>query len=180
VATEDVLLEDLRVERLALWVVSGEALVGVGDEDAAVTGTLHGTEDPRTGRGAPQPNIKEGFERAGCVLFVEDLRHGQGTVRLGHTLVLVGKTEFCEGPTGTEQARCVCCGQDQHGWEAAATEKRTCSPVGEPVLDAVAGQLAGMSRDENEVTLEAGVHDLADDVLVGEADNQTVLGRVAG
>jgi hypothetical protein len=64
--------------------------------------------------------------------------------------------------------------------EAVTTEKRTCSPVGETVLDVVAGKLTGMCRDEDKVTLEADiqdVHDLADDVLVGEADNQTALGR---
>lgn len=35
-----------------------------------------------------------------------------------------------------------------------------------------------MRRDQNKVTLQAGVDDLADNVLVGESDDKTVLRRV--
>lgn len=36
----------------------------------------------------------------------------------------------------------------------------------------------GVGSSENVVALDLGVHDLADDVFVGETDNHSVLGRV--
>jgi hypothetical protein len=39
------------------------------------------------------------------------------------------------------------------------------------------GSTRECARDGNQVTREAGVYDLADDVLVGEPHNQTALGR---
>lgn len=45
---------------------------------------------------------------------------------------------------------------------------------------AVSWQLFRVSGAEDEVTLEAGVDDLYDDVLVGEADDKSVFWRVAG
>lgn len=47
------------------------------------------------------------------------------------------------------------------------------------MVDAVAGELLGPRSGENEVTLEASVHDLDDDLAVREANNQAVLGSVA-
>ena len=47
------------------------------------------------------------------------------------------------------------------------------------MVDAVAGKLTRASVGQNEVTLDAGVDDLDDDLLVGETDNQAVLGGVA-
>lgn len=55
----------------------------------------------------------------------------------------------------------------------------TGSPVRETVVDAVAGELLGPRSGEHEVTLEASVHDLDDDLAVREANNQAVLGSVA-
>ena len=54
----------------------------------------------------------------------------------------------------------------------------TGSPVGETVVDAVAGELLGCSSAKHEITLEAGIDDLDDDLLVREADDKSVLGRV--
>ena len=54
----------------------------------------------------------------------------------------------------------------------------TGSPVGETVVDAVAGKLLRASSGEDEVSLETGVDNLDDDLLVREADNQAVLRRV--
>lgn len=57
--------------------------------------------------------------------------------------------------------------------------KLTGSPVGETVADAVAGKLPRAGSGENKVTLDTGVDNLYDDLLVGEADDQAVLGGVA-
>ena len=56
--------------------------------------------------------------------------------------------------------------------------RQTSSVVGETELDAIAGELVGVGGSEDEVTDDLGVDDLADDVLVGEADDKTVLGSV--
>ncbi len=51
-------------------------------------------------------------------------------------------------------------------------------PVGETVAYAIAGELLGRRGAEDKVTLEARIDDLYDDLLVGEADDEAVLGCV--
>ena len=55
----------------------------------------------------------------------------------------------------------------------------TSGPVSETVVDAVARELLRARSAEDEVTLKAGVHDLDDDFAVCEANDKTVLRRVA-
>ena len=47
------------------------------------------------------------------------------------------------------------------------------------MVDAVTWELFRASGGENEVALDACVDDLDDDLLVGEADNEAVLGGIA-
>jgi hypothetical protein len=54
----------------------------------------------------------------------------------------------------------------------------TSSPVGQTTLDAVTRKFVRVGSSKNVIALELGVDDLANDVLVGETDNQSVLGRV--
>jgi hypothetical protein len=56
---------------------------------------------------------------------------------------------------------------------------RTSSPVGKAVVDAVSWKLLGGGSGENKVSLDASVHNLNDDLLVGEADNQAVFRCIA-
>lgn len=46
------------------------------------------------------------------------------------------------------------------------------------MVDAVAGKLLGCRGAKDEVTLETSIDDLDDDLLVREANDETVLGRV--
>ena len=46
------------------------------------------------------------------------------------------------------------------------------------MANTVAGKLARVCLGEDEVTLEACINDLNDDVLVGEADDEAVLGGI--
>ena len=55
---------------------------------------------------------------------------------------------------------------------------RTSSPVGQAVVDAVSRELLRGRSRENEVTLQTRVDDLHDDLLVGEADDKSVLGSI--
>lgn len=54
----------------------------------------------------------------------------------------------------------------------------TSSPVCKTVLDAVSWQLSRAGRSENIIALDAGVDDLNDDVAVGKANDEAVLGCV--
>ena len=107
--TEDVLLQDLRIELLRLGVVAREALLVVGNEDTAVRRTLEGTEHTGTGRRALETDVKVALERPRGVIIVKSLRQGDRAVRLRHTLVLVCETELCESATGAEEASRVGC-----------------------------------------------------------------------
>ena len=47
------------------------------------------------------------------------------------------------------------------------------------MVDAVSWELSGASRGENEVALQTSEDDLCDDELVGDTDDEAVLGSVA-
>lgn len=47
------------------------------------------------------------------------------------------------------------------------------------MVDAITGQLSRACLHEHEITLDAGIDDLDDDILVREAHNQAVFGSVA-
>lgn len=162
VTTEDVVSEGVGVELLGLHVVTGESLLGVGDEDTTVRGTLHGTKDTGTGGGSLQTNIKEDLEGAALTIVglggLGELVLTIGLLNTGEVLV---EAELLEGTAGDEKTGSVSSG-----------------PVGETVLDTVSLELVSVGGDEDLVTGDLRGDDLADDVLVGEADNQAVLGGV--
>ena len=58
-------------------------------------------------------------------------------------------------------------------------DRHTGSPVRQTMVDTVTRELLRGRGAENEVALEARVDDLHNHLLVGEADNQAVLGGVA-
>ena len=161
VGTEDVVAEELGVELLGLHVVAREALLGVGDEDATVRGTLHGTEDAGTGRGALEADVEEGLEGAAlAVVGLGSLGEGELTIGLLNTLEGLVEAELGEDTAGDEETSAV-----------------GSSPVGETVVDAIGAELVRVGRGEDLVASELRGHDLHDDVAVGEADDEAVLGR---
>merc|ERR1719183_182926 len=84
-------------------VETGESLLLVGDVEATVGGTLHGTEDTVAGGGADETDIKEGLEGA-LVLVDLAVVHGvDGAVNLGVSLVKVGETLVGEQSTGAQK-----------------------------------------------------------------------------
>lgn len=52
------------------------------------------------------------------------------------------------------------------------------SIVGEPDLDTVSGELVGVRRLHNAISLKSGVRYLATNVLVAGPDNHTILGSI--
>jgi len=162
VTGEDVLAEGLGVELLGLNVETGETLLGVGDVKTTVGGTLEGGEDTGTGGGAGQTDIKVDLE--GAALLTVDLSGlGQGelAISLLDTSEGVLDAELVDGTAGDEKTGSVGGG-----------------PVGKTVLDTVGLELVGVGSDEDLVTSDLGGDDLADDVAVGEANDQAVLGGV--
>lgn len=105
--TVDVLFEDLSVQLLGLWVVSGESLLVVGNVDTTVASTLEGTEHSRTGRRALETNVKVGLEGSGSILLVKGLGQCKFTIGLSNTLVLVRKAKLGQSTTGNEETGSV-------------------------------------------------------------------------
>lgn len=162
VTAEDVVAEGVGVELLALVVVAGETLLGVGDEDTTVRGTLEGTEDTGTGGGTGKTNVEVGLEGAArAIVGLGGLGEGELAISLLDTSKVLIHTELLQHTAGEQQAGGVGSG-----------------PVGEAVLDAVGAELVGVGGGEDLVAGDLRGHDLSDDVLVGEADDETVLGRI--
>jgi hypothetical protein len=151
----------------------------VGNEDTTVGAALHGTEDTGTGGGTGKTDIQEDLEWAALLAVnLGGLGESELTISLLNTGEGLVKLELLEDTASQEQAGGVC-GR----------------PVGKTVGDAVSLQLVGtinlldmtilkrvawdiLSSAEDLVTTNLGVDDLADDVLVGETDDEAVLGRI--
>lgn len=133
--TDDVLLENLGVDSLALWVESWESLLVVGNEDTTIRGTLHGTEDSVTGRGSSETDIEVGLEWPWLVL-TKGLNKLELSRWLGETLVLVGEAELGESSSGEKETGGV-----------------SSSPVGQSVLDTVSLKLPRRGVGEDNISL---------------------------
>ena len=107
--TEDVLFEDLSIQLLGLWVVTGETLLVVGNVDTTVASTLEGTEHTRTSRSALETDIEVALEGAGGILLIESLSQSELTIGLSDTLVFVGKTELGQSTTSNEETSGISC-----------------------------------------------------------------------
>jgi len=178
VTAEDVLAESLGIELLGLNVEAREAVLRVGDIETTIRSTLHGTEDTGTSRGTGKTNIKEHLEWAALLAInFSSLGQGEFAVSLLNTLESLVKLELLQRTAGKQETSSV-----------------SSSPVGKTVLsmlafhiqiarqytysDSVGLQLVSVSSHEDFVTADLSADDLSDDVTVGEADDQTVLGRI--
>lgn len=101
---ENIFLERLIVELLALRVEAREPLGIVRDVDAAIAGALESAKDARASRGALETNIKVRLERPRRFLVFQSFGYSECAVRLGYALVLVRKAELGEGAAGNEEA----------------------------------------------------------------------------
>jgi hypothetical protein len=143
-ATVDVLAEGVGIELLGLNVETGETVLGVGDEDATVGGTLESTEDTGTSGGTGQTDIQVGLEGAALTIV--------GLGSLGQGVLSIGLLDTSEGLVNAELLEGTAGDQETGGVGG--------SPVGQAVLDAVGTQLVGVGRDEDLVTADLGGDDL--------------------
>jgi hypothetical protein len=157
--TIDVVTEEFIIVGLGLNVETRETVTVVGDKDTTIGSTLHGTENTSTSGGTSETDIEESLERTRSIL--SSFNQLNGTIGFSETFVLVSKTELGKSTTGKEETSSV-----------------SRSPVGQTTLNTVTGKFVSIGSREDEITLELGVDDLTDNVLVGETDNQSILGRV--
>lgn len=134
-------MENFSIQLFHLGIEAWEAVLRVRDENASVRRSFHGTEDTRSGRRALQSDVQVALEGAGSVII--GLGELKGSVGLSDTLVLVGEAELGKSTAGDEKTGGVGGG-----------------PVGETVLDTVAGELVRVGGGQNKVTLELGRDDL--------------------
>ena len=107
--------------------------------------------------GSPgESNIKAGPESSRSIVLILHVEHG--AVNVGVALVDGVQFELLEDPPGQQQPGAVGGGV-----------------VGQTDWDTVAWELMSVSGADNNVTLETGIGDLGDDVLVGDADYQSVF-----
>lgn len=123
---KDVLPQNLRLELLSLDIETREPALGVRDEDPAIRSTLHRTEHTRTSGSPLEANIEHSLEGTAIVLLAV-LGQLVFTISLGDALERLVKAELGEGAAGKEETGSV-----------------GGSPVGETVLDPVAGELVGV------------------------------------
>ncbi|KAH3667488.1 hypothetical protein OGAPHI_003137 [Ogataea philodendri] len=159
VTTEDVLSQDLGIKLLSLDIPTWESGWGVRNVQSTVGSTLQGTEHSGTGGGSLQTNVQEHLEWSWAVL--NSLGELELTLDLLNTGVGLVQTELLQSSSGNKQTSSV-----------------SSRPVGQTVGDTVSWQLVGVSSSQNNISGQGGRHNLGDDVLVGESNNQSVLWRV--
>lgn len=154
----------------------------MGDQNPAVRGPFHGAEDAGAGRGAGEADVEEAFEgAAGFAVDVGGFGEGVFTAGFFDPGKVVVEVEFLEGAASDEEAGGVGGG-----------------PVGQAVFDAVGAEFMGVGGAEDFAVdvvnfeffgcrsgkgMQKGYvlasnlrgHDLADDVTIGEADDETVF-----
>lgn len=106
----------------------------------------------------------------------------EGTKDLG-TSGGTTKTNIEEGLEGTGTLLHVeLGGLEAKGGQSTTSAEETSaissSPVGQTNLDTISGELMRVGRGQDHITLNLGIHKLTDDVGVGAADDETVLGGV--
>lgn len=160
VAAEEVLAEDFGVEFLRFGVIASEARIRVGDVEAAVASALESRENPRTGGGTGKTDVEAGLEGLGAVNAVEivvPVLAGD----LDLSLVPGGKAKLREMPAGQEEASGIARGV-----------------ICETSLKPIARQFVRIGSGHDNVSLDLGICDLANHILVGEPHDEPVFGAV--
>ena len=76
------------------------------DEDTAIRGALHRTEDTGTSGCAAETDIEVALEGAGAILIIS-FGVGDGAIGLADTLVLIGQAEFGEGAARAKETSSI-------------------------------------------------------------------------
>lgn len=150
--------EGSAVEFAGGLVETGESLLAVGDVKSSINGSLHGSEHSGTSGGVGQTNIQDTFEWSYILILGELL--GFASDFLGSGVFLV-QLEFVENSSCNQQTGGV-----------------ACSVVGQTNLSSVEWELVRVSSLYNNISLDSGEDNLADDIVVGQSNNQSVFRAV--
>mmetsp|Transcript_126048 Transcript_126048/g.177843 ORF Transcript_126048/g.177843 Transcript_126048/m.177843 type:complete len:209 (-) Transcript_126048:8-634(-) len=137
---------------------SGESLITMGHVHTTISCTLEGTKDSGTSGGTSQTQIKNCLEGSCTLTF---LNFVVLTIDLSATLVLGVQLVLLQQTTCAQETSGVACGV-----------------VGETHSGTIGGEFVCVGISDDHVSLHLGVGNLADDVLVGETDDESVLGGV--
>lgn len=105
VLSEDVSTVDFSVEALVLSAVAWETLDGVGDIEATINSTLHGTEDASTGGGTSQTNVQVATESSWAIIDWFDQVFLTG--HIGTASVQSVQAELVQDTAGSQQSSAV-------------------------------------------------------------------------
>jgi len=159
VSTKNVGAQDTGVEFLLLLVVADESLLIVIDVDTTVGGTLHGGKNTGTSGGTCKTDIEEGLEWTASLLEFLDLV--KLSVDLFLALVLVSQVEASQQATSAQKTSGIGGGI-----------------VGQTESDSMSLELMGIGAGKNNVTDHLGGGNLAANVLVANAYDESVFGAV--
>ena len=163
VDTEDSFSVDLGVVGFLVTFLgeTGVSLVGVGDVETTIASTLQATENSVTGGGGDQSDIEDSLEWLSLTFLniVDDVV--VLTIDLLVTSIKLVKTSLVEESSGQKQSSSI-----------------AGSVVGKTAFETILSEFGGLSFAEDSVTLDSGISDLADNSLVGDSGNESVLGGV--
>jgi hypothetical protein len=167
-SSEDAFTVHIGIILLGITIISRETLVRVWDVQSTIGGTLQGTEDTAPGRGGLDTNIQKSAE--GALIFIDlidvvgSLTNGgrdDSSINFIISFIDIIKSNLLEETTGTKKTGAVSSG--------VVLKSNTQS---------ITGQLVGASRSQNPVSINKRVCNLANNLFVGETNNETVFGRL--
>lgn len=166
VSTKDTLTVHIGVVLLGITVVSRESFLGVGNVESSIRGSLESSKDAISCSCCLASNIQEASEGAFVIIdLVHEIRlfvvlgaHNL-TVDFGVSLVDIIESELGQQTTSNKKAGAV------GGGVVLQTN-----------LESVAGKLLGSSLAQDAISVNEGIGDLANHLLVGESNDKTVLG----
>jgi len=171
VSSEDSLLVHLGVVFLGVSVVSRESLLRVWDVKSSVSGSLEGSEDSGTSGGGLGSNIQQTSERfllvvdfSNEVLLLVVLSGDDVSIDFSVSFVGLIKSNLLQQSSGAQKTSGISSGV-----------------VLKSDFKSVSAEFGRGGLAHNSITIDHGVSDLADNELVGESDDESVLrGLVLG
>lgn len=168
VSSEDAFAVRIGIVFLGITVVSRESLLGVRNVQTTISGSLEGSKNAVSSGSGLAANIQKGTEGS---LVVIDFLHVVGLVvvfgldnfgiDLGVSLVDLIESKLLKETTGAKKTGAISSGV-----------------VFQTNGKSVTSELGGLSLAENAISIDQGVRDLADNLGVGETNDESVLGRL--
>jgi hypothetical protein len=167
-SSEDTFAVHIGIVLLGITIVARESLFGVRDVQTSVGSTFECAKDTASGGGGFASYVKEGAE--GALVLVDFVYKVGGfthfgfdniSINFGVAFVHIVKANLLEETTSTEESGAV------GGGVVLKTD-----------LESVAGELVRTGRGQDAISIDERVDNLANDLLVGETNDEAVFGRL--